>query len=74
MKEKLGGKGQDAVIEIGGMIKRAKGFDPANGDWEYFFHDSDGKLSTGKALSRCADCHNAAVNDHVYAAWRFAHK
>jgi hypothetical protein len=78
VKEKLGLKAKpadpDPVLEIGGMVKRAKGFDPANGDWEYFFHDQSGKLTTGKLLANCAACHNSAVADHVFAAWRFAQK
>jgi len=72
IKEKLGAK--DAVTEVGGMIKRAPGFDPAAGDWEYFFHDADGKFTTGQALANCADCHNAALKDHVYSAWKLAAK
>jgi len=76
VQEKLGApaKAGDAnpVLEIGGMIKRAKGTNPASGDWEFFFSGVDGKFTSGAQLANCAECHNAAVNDHIYAAWRFA--
>lgn len=78
VKEKLGsapdGKSPAPVVEIGGMIKRAKGFNPAGGDWEFFFSDSEGKFSAHAQLASCVDCHKAAVQDHIYAAWQFAPK
>jgi hypothetical protein len=55
------------------MIKRAKGYDPANGDWEYFFHDKAGKFTSGK-LATCANCHNTAVQDHTFSVWRLTKK
>ena len=70
VKEKLGLEGG---TEVAGMIKRAKGFDPANGDWEYFFHDEAGKLTLGK-MANCADCHNGARGDHMFTARQFAGK
>jgi hypothetical protein len=71
VKEKLGPK--KAVSEIGGMIKRPKGYDPANGDWEYFFHDKSGQFTTGK-LTHCSDCHNAALRDRTFSVWRLTKK
>ncbi|MES2593740.1 MAG: cytochrome P460 family protein [Verrucomicrobiota bacterium] len=54
VKEKL--DEQKAVTGIGGMIKRAPGFDPVNGDWEYFYYDDKVGFSQGK-LANCAGCH-----------------
>jgi len=48
-----------AVAGIGGMIKRAPGFDPVNGDWEYFYSDDKVGFSLGN-LANCAGCHTKA--------------
>jgi hypothetical protein len=75
VKEKLGNEG--TVAAIGGMIKRAPGFAPENGDWEYFYTDKKGGFSVGR-LQNCADCHaGAKARDYVYTAWtlgRDAHR
>lgn len=61
VKEKVG---QDAV---GGMVKRAPGFDAANGDWEYFYASRGGPFTTGR-LANCIACHAQAKNaDYVFA-------
>jgi hypothetical protein len=61
VKEKVG---QDAV---GGMVKRPPGFDPANGDWEYFYASRGGAFSTGR-LANCIACHAQAKSaDYVFA-------
>ena len=67
MKEKLGPN--HAVADIGGMIKRAPGYDAANGDWEFLFFARGGDFASGK-LSNCVDCHNGARRDHVFKAWK----
>ncbi|MDB6078195.1 MAG: hypothetical protein JWO82_1942, partial [Akkermansiaceae bacterium] len=73
VKEKLGPG--DAVTAIGGMIKRAKGYDPEHGDWEYFFATKGGDFSTGK-IQNCIQCHTGAKDhdyvldhDYVFAKW-----
>lgn len=66
VKEKLGANKQ--ATDIGGMIKRARGYDPANGDWEYFYREASGQFTSGK-LANCASCHNAAPKAQVYSAW-----
>ena len=67
VKEKLGDDG--AVTGVGGMIKRTAGFDPKNGDWEYFYSEKVG-FSTGR-LQHCADCHSVAKEtDYVFRAWK----
>ena len=54
---------------LGGMIKRAAGYDPEHGDWEYFFKDSNG-IETGR-ISSCRHCHSAAAaRDYVFGDWK----
>ncbi|WP_197526715.1 cytochrome P460 family protein [Botrimarina colliarenosi] len=54
---------------VGGMIKRAPGFDPAYGDWEYFYRDSSAPLQSG-AIASCSNCHRrAADTDYVFGDW-----
>lgn len=59
----------ERTASIGGMIKRKKGFDPDNGDWEYFYKTSKGALESGK-MKRCIQCHKeASKQDFVYKNW-----
>lgn len=67
-KLKLGKRGRYYFSEVGGMIKRAKGYDPANGDWEFFFYTPGGEFNTGK-LANCIDCHSGGKRDHVFSLW-----
>lgn len=54
---------------VGGMIKRAPGFDSAHGDWEYFYFEDASKIESGKIAS-CVQCHSgAAKTDHVFGGW-----
>jgi Cytochrome P460 len=56
----------EAVKGIGGMIKRAEGYDSEGGDWEYFYFDSKVGFSTGK-LANCRSCHARAKDrDFVF--------
>lgn len=77
VKEKLrSGNGPDnlgqlVVGGIGGMVKRAKGYDPANGDWEFFYYTPGGEFTTGK-LANCVDCHTGAKRDHIFIAWNLS--
>ncbi|HKE49702.1 MAG TPA: cytochrome P460 family protein [Rhodanobacteraceae bacterium] len=53
---------------IGGMIKRDPGYDPAGGDWEFFYME-DGRLASG-TLPECSACHaKATKRDRVFASW-----
>ena len=72
IKEKLG-EGVNPVTGIGGMVKRAKGYDSANGDWEFFFYTPGGEFTTGK-LANCIDCHNGGKRDHVFSVWNLDSK
>jgi hypothetical protein len=63
VKEKLKG---DEASAIGGMIKRQPGYDPVNGDWEYFYAERSGKFTIGR-LDNCIACHaRAKSTDYVF--------
>jgi cytochrome P460 len=67
VKEKLAMDG--TVTGVGGMIKRAPGYDPLNGDWEYFYYGGPKGFKSGR-LPSCIECHRAARNtDFVYGVW-----
>lgn len=54
---------------VGGMIKRAQGYDPDHGDWEYFYFENAAKIESGKIAS-CIRCHEgAARTDRVFGDW-----
>jgi hypothetical protein len=54
---------------VGGMVKRAKGFDPAHGDWEYFYFEDAAKIESGR-ISSCIKFHDAARGaDYVFGTW-----
>lgn len=70
---------------VGGMIKRAAGYDPEHGDWEYFYFDQSSaydmstvvkpafKVESGRIAS-CAQCHDAAKRtDYVFGSWENPH-
>lgn len=61
-----------SVVEITAMAKRGGGFDPANGDWEYFMLDPmGGSVVTRGVVPMCIACHTHAMGgdgmDHVFA-------
>lgn len=69
-----GKPGNATFISI--MRKREKGFDSANGDWEYLQFDANGQtLLKGKATqtnvqTQCAACHvNVADRDYVFSTF-----
>ncbi|PIQ24061.1 hypothetical protein COW36_05950 [bacterium (Candidatus Blackallbacteria) CG17_big_fil_post_rev_8_21_14_2_50_48_46] len=54
---------------IGGMIKREAGYDPENGDWEYFYRTNQGALESGK-MQNCSACHSRVKSqDYVFKNW-----
>ena len=69
VKEKIGEK--NVVTDVGGMIKRAPGYDTPNGDWEFFFHTPGGEFTSGK-MANCIDCHNNSPRDHVFSVWKLS--
>lgn len=61
----------ETVLGVAGMIKRAAGYDPEHGDWEYFYSDEASKITQGKIAS-CIECHRqAAKSDYVFGDWAF---
>jgi hypothetical protein len=59
---------------VGGMVKRPTGYDPAHGDWEYFYFEDPKKIESGRIAS-CVQCHEAAKEkDHVFGTWRLTTK
>ncbi len=54
---------------VGGMIKRAAGYDPAHGDWEYFYFEHPSQIEHGR-IATCVECHRgAAATDFVFGDW-----
>jgi hypothetical protein len=73
-KSFLGARGSEELATVaeagaGGMIKRNPGFDPENGDWEYFYFEDAGKIASGK-IQTCIKCHRGAkATDFVFGSW-----
>ncbi len=68
LKEKLGSQAPGAKPELfTGMVKRAAGFAPEGGDWEYFTLDGElTKVTSRGKLQSCAECHQShAASDYV---------
>ena len=60
-----GGKGELASLAM--MVKRGEGFDPPNGNWEYFKSAPDLSGMTRGKLAGCAACHVVAKSwDFVF--------
>ena len=54
---------------VGGMVKREKGYDPENGDWEYFYFTDIKEIEQGK-IDSCIQCHSrASKKDFIFAKW-----
>ncbi len=63
------GKWNGAGDGVGGMIKREEGYDPSNGDWEYFYFDTIDNIESGR-MSNCIECHARAKDtDYVFGSW-----
>ncbi|MCF6312494.1 MAG: cytochrome P460 family protein [Verrucomicrobiales bacterium] len=73
VKEKLKlGVFDCTVSGIGGMIKRAPGYDSKHGDWEYFYGDETTPFSSGR-IKNCIECHvDARDTDYVFSVWKIA--
>ncbi|HEY6167872.1 MAG TPA: cytochrome P460 family protein [Verrucomicrobiae bacterium] len=68
VKEKLDGTNR---LGYAAMHKRAPGFDPAHGDWEYTYFDSSLSNVTARgAIPSCRNCHeNARESDYLFRAY-----
>jgi hypothetical protein len=67
------GRERDVVREpdgVGGMVKRAPGYNPEHGDWEYFYFEDPKQIESGR-IESCVNCHAAAKDrDFVFGDWR----
>jgi hypothetical protein len=77
VKQKLAAdaQGQLAVVALGVMIKRDRGFDAAHGDWEFGYWEQSPGLKAGPAeATHCGGCHASAPTDFVFLdqSWRLA--
>lgn len=55
---------------VGGMVKRPAGFDPAHGNWEYFYFENVTQIESGR-INSCIQCHEATKStDYVFGTWR----
>lgn len=69
VKQKLRSGWRDTAAGVGGMVKRAPGFDADHGDWEYFYFEDKSKIESGR-LATCVQCHaKAAGTDYVFGTW-----
>ena len=70
----------NTVIEVTGMAKRGNGFNQGQGDWEWFFLTSNGKIkrddNTNEQLrganlmnGECGSCHIKANVDFIYSKY-----
>lgn len=60
-----------ASVMLLAMRKRAPGYNPAGGDWEYGVADSGGAFSERGPLFACGRCHAEAARGHVFSAARW---
>ena len=60
LKRKYSDAAGNATEVYTGMIKRASGYNPSGGDWEYFVVSGDGKnVTQSGALTSCMQCHQS---------------
>ncbi len=62
----------DRANEFGAMIKRAPGYDPEHGDWEYVYGSIWPKLKFERGkLANCIACHDAyaKANDYLFRSY-----
>jgi hypothetical protein len=60
VREKLSKEGDDRPELLAVMIKRAAGFNPAGGDWEFLTVDGQvSKIRERQKKGSCLDCHSS---------------
>jgi hypothetical protein len=70
--DKDGKQIHEADTGVGGMVKRAAGYDPKHGDWEYLYFEDTKKIESGRVAS-CVQCQSSAKDkDYVFGTWRKA--
>ena len=68
--ERLFQPGGATPVAFFAMVKRAPGFDPAGGDWEYIVVSASGQTEQRGALPLCARCHAEAPHDRLFGRGR----
>jgi hypothetical protein len=71
VKEKLPDKSSQSPELLTVMIKRGKGFNPTNGDWEYMVIDGTGTTVQARGrLENCQSCHTGRPGtDYVFRTY-----
>jgi hypothetical protein len=72
VKEKYAdGNASGPLHEYAMMVKRAPGYDPSGGDWEYVYVTLNPKRSTTRGrLAECIGCHSAAKErDYLFRSY-----
>lgn len=62
------GKSGSAPIVYFVMVKRAPGYNPSGGDWEYLVVAPDGRVEDRGQVALCARCHAEAPHDFLFGA------
>ena len=68
VREKLNDPGDESPLMLAVMLKRAPGFNPAGGDWEFLLVDgAASKVIERQKKGSCLDCHvSRRERDFVY--------
>jgi hypothetical protein len=68
VKEKLPSATKSIPELLTVMVKREAGFDPKNGDWEYFAFNGQGtQVTSGGKVQHCQECHeDQKSEDYVF--------
>jgi hypothetical protein len=71
VKEKLPTKDSNKPELLTVMVKRSKGYNPNNGDWEYIALDGSGKeIKASGKLYNCQNCHlSVKETDFVFRSY-----
>ncbi len=57
-----------------GMVKRARGYNPTSGDWEYFVLSADGtQVEQSGHIASCMACHQAYASSDFVTREYFTH-
>lgn len=64
----------DKPVLLTAMVKREKGFDSTNGDWEFLVLSGDGKAKSNGSLEHCGACHREQKKtDYVFGNYDSIH-
>jgi len=63
-------RGNETITAYFAMVKRAPGYDPSGGDWEYLVIAEDGQIEERGRLPLCKRCHVEAPYDFLFGGGR----